>query len=103
MYCSRGFMEKLAQYPVVQSEIFSCKSEEQVLSEHAAVIEKHCNITNITSRVGVVGCQVTCSITLIRTLKLNIRLPQREDVWSMKERYCIDRHHRPSTVGPASG
>lgn len=33
---------------------------------------------------------------------MKIRLPQREDVWSMKERYCIDRGPQPSTVGPAS-
>ena len=30
---------------------------------------------------------------------MKIRLPQREDVWSMKERYCIDKGHQPSTVG----
>lgn len=34
---------------------------------------------------------------------MKIRLPQREDVWSVKERYCIDRGHQPSKVGPASG
>ena len=36
-----------------KSETFVCKSDEQVLSEHAVVSGKHCNMTNITNRVGV--------------------------------------------------
>jgi hypothetical protein len=47
---------------------------------------------------GGVGRQETCSFTLTSMLKPIIRLPQREDVWSMKERYCIDRGHQPSQV-----
>jgi hypothetical protein len=29
---------------------------------------------------------------------MKTRLPQREDVWSVKECYCIDRDYQPSKV-----
>jgi hypothetical protein len=52
---------------------------------------------------GGVGCQENLLIYPQQYALMKIRLPQREDVWSMKERYCIDRGHQPSQVGSASG
>ena len=51
---------------------------------------------------GGVGRQENLLIYSQQYAQMKIRLPQREDVWSMKERYCIDRGCQPSTVGPAS-
>ena len=97
-------MEKLAQYPAMprlrvfspqgvrdlanqstgisyESEILSYYSAEQVLAEHAV------NLLNYPHRDA----------------QMKTRLPQREDVWSVKECYCIDRGYQPSKVEPASG